>query len=65
MEDPKGPIFEPLIRHQSSIADAAGNLYVVNNWKPSLFVDLFEKSPNPGGDAVVIFIGCAAPWKLT
>ena len=64
--DLKGPIYSPLMRQTYNLADAAGNLYVANNWKPSLFTDLFNNGDaDPGGDGVVIFIGCAAPRNLT
>ncbi|NOQ72114.1 MAG: hypothetical protein GQ574_08940 [Crocinitomix sp.] len=50
--------FIPLMRITSSTIDGAGNLWVMNNWKPSATIDLLE---NPGGDGVVIFLGVASP----
>jgi hypothetical protein len=52
------PCYSPLMRITSSTIDGAGNLWVMNNWKPSGAIDLLE---NPGGDGFVIFIGVAAP----
>ena len=48
----------PLMRITSSTVDGAGNLWVMNNWKPSATIDILE---NPGGDGVVIFLGVASP----
>ena len=48
------PSYEPLMRSTGSGIDKAGNLWVMNNWKPSLMTDL---DGNPGGDGIVIFIG--------
>ncbi len=50
--------FQPLMRLTATSIDRAGNLWALNNWKPSLKVDT---SDNPGGDGVVIFVGVAAP----
>ncbi|MFK8103651.1 MAG: hypothetical protein AB8G15_14050 [Saprospiraceae bacterium] len=50
--------FKPLMRLTASNIDRAGNLWALNNWKPSLKIDT---SDNPGGDGVVIFVGVAAP----
>ncbi len=50
--------WEPLMRLTSTNIDAAGNLWAMNNWKPSAKVDV---ALNPGGDGVVIFIGVAEP----
>lgn len=52
------PCYTPLMRITSSTVDRAGNLWVMNNWKPSATIDLLE---NPGGDGVVIFVGVANP----
>jgi hypothetical protein len=52
------PSYEPLMRSTGSRPDKVGNLWVMNNWKPSLVTDL---NSNPGGDGVVIFIGLATP----
>jgi len=51
-----GPSFEPLMRLTATNIDAAGNIWAVNNWKPSAVVDL---QGNPGGDGVVVFLGQA------
>lgn len=65
MYDPKdntkrfSPVcYEPLMRLTSVAIDAAGNLWAMNNWKPSALTDIYA---NPGGDGVVIFIGMAEP----
>ena len=50
--------YQPLSRLTGTGIDRVGNLWALNNWKPSAYVD-FEA--NPGGDGVVIFIGVAAP----
>lgn len=50
--------YTPLMRITSSSIDGAGNLWVINNWKPSAANDLLL---NPGGDGIVIFVGVAAP----
>jgi hypothetical protein len=52
------PCYSPLMRITSSTIDGAGNLWVINNWKPSAAIDLLE---NPGGDGIVIFLGIATP----
>ncbi len=52
------PSYEPLMRLTSTNIDGAGNLWAMNNWKPSAYVDV---SSNPGGDGVVIFVGVAKP----
>ena len=52
--------FQPLMRLTAAHPDAAGNLWVTNNWKPDFVVDL---TSNPGGDAMVVFVGLAAPVK--
>ena len=50
----------PLMRLTSVNADMAGNIWAANNWKPSGLNDILL---NPGGDAMVIFVGVAAPTK--
>jgi hypothetical protein len=50
------PSFNPLMRLVSVQFDKAGNAWMANNWKPSALIDLTE---NPGGDAVVVFVGLA------
>lgn len=50
--------YQPIMRLTSTNIDGAGNLWCMNNWKPSALVDVFE---NPGGDGVVIFLGIAEP----
>ncbi|GAB5417066.1 MAG: hypothetical protein Crog4KO_19320 [Crocinitomicaceae bacterium] len=50
--------YSPIMRLTSTNIDGAGNLWCMNNWKPSAFVDVTE---NPGGDGVVIFLGIAEP----
>lgn len=52
------PDFHPLMRMTASHIDQAGNLWVTNNWKPSLLIDA---TSNPGGDGMVVFIGLAKP----
>ncbi|HMB93216.1 MAG TPA: hypothetical protein VKP65_20355 [Rhodothermales bacterium] len=46
------PCYQPLSRLTGTVIDRVGNLWAVNNWKPSAYID-FEA--NPGGDGVVIF----------
>ncbi len=50
--------YSPIMRLTSTNIDGAGNLWCMNNWKPSAFVDVAD---NPGGDGVVIFLGIAEP----
>jgi hypothetical protein len=50
--------FDPIERVTSVNVDAAGNVWAANNWKPSWAVDVLK---NPGGDAMVVFVGLAAP----
>ena len=52
------PDFHPLMRMTAGHIDQAGNLWVTNNWKPSLLIDA---TSNPGGDGMVVFIGLAKP----
>ncbi|PWV51677.1 hypothetical protein [Chitinophaga sp. S165] len=50
--------YQPIMRLTSTNIDGAGNLWCMNNWKPSAFIDVKD---NPGGDGVVIFLGIAEP----
>jgi hypothetical protein len=50
--------YQPIMRLTSTNIDGAGNLWCMNNWKPSAIVDVAD---NPGGDGVVIFLGIAEP----
>ncbi len=50
--------YKPLMRLTAVEIDAAGNIWAMNNWKPDGPQDV---KFNPGGDAVVIFVGLAAP----
>jgi hypothetical protein len=50
--------YQPIMRLTSTNIDGAGNLWCMNNWKPSAIVDVLD---NPGGDGVVIFLGIAEP----
>ena len=49
--------------------DSAGNVWVVNNWKPSIYQNLLgdglpsDPNGNPGSDGVVILMGLGAPTK--
>ncbi len=52
------PSFAPIMRQTSCLVDAAGNMWTVNNWKPSFDVDALS---NPGGDGAIIFVGLARP----
>ena len=52
-------VFKPLMRMTAAEIDAAGNVWVTNNWKPSGAVD--TAGGNPGGDGIVVFVGIAAP----
>ncbi|SFM62281.1 hypothetical protein SAMN05428949_0208 [Chitinophaga sp. YR627] len=49
---------QPIMRLTSTNIDGAGNLWCMNNWKPSAVIDVVD---NPGGDGVVIFLGIAEP----
>jgi len=70
------PCFNPLMRLTSTTIDRAGNVWALNNWKPSKgadceCADFIKTKPqrptecNPGGDGVVIFIGQAAAYCNT
>jgi len=50
--------YQPLMRLTSTNIDGAGNLWCMNNWKPSALIDVAN---DPGGDGVVIFLGIAEP----
>lgn len=54
----KGKCFCPLMRLTTVGIDQAGNVWALNNWKPSFLTDLLK---NPGGDGIVIFVGLAPP----
>ena len=54
------PCYNPIMRQTGINVDCAGNVWVCNNWKPSLLSDI----SNPGGDGVVVFIGLASPIYL-
>jgi len=56
------PCYDPLMRMTASSIDRAGNLWAINNWKASGYIDI---SQNPGGDGLVIFVGVAEPIALT
>lgn len=55
------PCYDPLMRSTSCVIDPAGNVWVVNNWKPDFGSDFLPKNGNPGGDGIVIFVGLAKP----
>ncbi len=61
------PSFKPLMRLTNAQVDMAGNVWAVNNWKPSGVIDVGtpgdpdNRTGNPGGDGIVIFVGLAAP----
>lgn len=52
------PSFAPFMRSTFVAIDQGGNLWAVNNWKPSFLNDALK---NPGGDEIVIFVGLAPP----
>lgn len=52
------PSYSPLQRQTNLVIDQAGNVWAINNWKPSFTVDAAK---NPGGDGIVIFVGLAKP----
>lgn len=53
--------YTPLMRATSCQVDQAGNVWVVNNWKPRFATDFPPNHGNPGGDGLVIFVGLAKP----
>jgi hypothetical protein len=61
--------YQPLMRQTNAQPDRAGNVWVQNNWKPSIVQNLLgdgtlrDPNGNPGGDGVVIFVGAGAPTK--
>lgn len=59
------PCYSPLMRQTGLSIDAAGNVWVVNNWKPDFTTDFPPKTGNPGGDGIVIFVGMAPPPRRT
>ena len=50
--------FSPLMRLTNVVIDQAGNVWAINNWKPSFDIDA---KFNPGGDGICIFVGLATP----
>lgn len=54
------PSFVPFMRQTNCLIDQAGNVWALNNWKPSFDVDVGQHG-NPGGDGIVIFVGVAKP----
>jgi hypothetical protein len=48
------------MRQTNVVIDCAGNIWAINNFKPSWDVDVLK---NPGGDGIVIFVGLATPAK--
>lgn len=55
------PCYCPLMRLTNVVIDQAGNVWAINNWKPSFDVDASPETGNPGGDGIVIFVGLAKP----
>lgn len=55
--------YTPFMRATSCQVDQAGNVWVVNNWKPRFRTDWEPNDGNPGGDGIVIFVGLAVPPK--
>ncbi|HEX2076142.1 MAG TPA: hypothetical protein VHG08_00485 [Longimicrobium sp.] len=53
--------YSPFMRTTSCQIDQAGNVWVVNNWKPRFETAFEPNCGNPGGDGVVIFVGLARP----
>jgi hypothetical protein len=55
--------YSPLMRQTNCLIDQAGNVWALNNWKPSFDVDMPPppQKGNPGGDGIVIFVGLAKP----
>jgi streptogramin lyase len=52
------PSYVPMMRLTNVLIDRAGNAWALNNWKPDFDED---RSTNPGGDGIVIFVGLAKP----
>jgi hypothetical protein len=59
------PCYTPFMRSTSCQIDQAGNVWVVNNWKPDFGSDFSPRFGNPGGDGIVIFVGLAKPPTRT
>ena len=55
--------FEPLMRTTNCPIDMAGNVWAINNWKPSIDDNQVIEDANPGGDGICIFIGLAGKIK--
>ena len=53
--------YSPLMRATGCSIDQAGNVWVVNNWKPRFRTNFEPNTGNPGGDGIVIFVGLATP----
>jgi len=56
--------YTPFMRATSCQIDQAGNVWVVNNWKPGFATDFDPKNGDPGGDGIVVFIGLAPPPRI-
>ena len=54
---PEGYFFNGLTRSTSVQIDPSGNVWATNNW------EILAIPENPGGDAMVVFIGAASPVK--
>ena len=54
---PTGYTSNALQRTTSAEIDPSGNLWVTDNWKRAIILN------NPGGDAIVVFVGIAGPVK--
>jgi hypothetical protein len=57
------PCFNPLTRMTNCPIDMAGNVWAINNWKPSIINNQVIENSNPGGDGICIFIGIAGKLK--
>ena len=55
------PCMYPLMRQTSVAIDQAGNVWAVDNWKPTFSSDFSPCTGDPGGVGVVIFVGLAKP----
>ena len=68
------PVMSPLMRLTHAAPDAAGNVFITNNWKPDAFLDvgdiLYSNGTitaipaNPGGDGLIAFVGVGSPRAL-
>ena len=47
------------MRQTNCVIDQAGNVRVINNWKPDFNADILPNKGNPGGDGIAIFVGLA------